>query len=116
MKHRGSQQKPLIFSKAVTQNSEVQHRRARTTLQPACTKDEVAAQVRVLVPHLSLAQEAEYLKASWGMVGRLDLEWVRVGGLFLLHSLLGQAYGIMEAEKEMFHSNCYHLAVDVDFQ
>uniref|UniRef100_A0ACB8F6K6 Uncharacterized protein n=1 Tax=Sphaerodactylus townsendi TaxID=933632 RepID=A0ACB8F6K6_9SAUR len=60
-----------------------------------------------LGPHLPPSQEAEYLKASWAMVGRLDQEWVRVGGLFLTYSLLGQAYGIMEAEEE---SNFYSVA------
>uniref|UniRef100_A0ACB8F6B6 Uncharacterized protein n=1 Tax=Sphaerodactylus townsendi TaxID=933632 RepID=A0ACB8F6B6_9SAUR len=55
----------------------------------------------VLGPHLTPSQEAEYLKASWAMVGRLDQEWVRVGGLFLTYSLLGQAYGIMEAAEEV---------------
>uniref|UniRef100_A0ACB8F726 Uncharacterized protein n=1 Tax=Sphaerodactylus townsendi TaxID=933632 RepID=A0ACB8F726_9SAUR len=216
IKHlRGSQQpdssqfhqKPLTSLRAIIQHSEAQHWRARTTLQLACTKDEMAAQVRVSEaketllragdpeqeirgrireaiswlyvlllhqrgekgvqggnegelcwkgppsltiwclparahrqrcppplapgraavlekqvhqchscgrgsgkatakdsaygPHLSPAQETEYLKASWGMVGRLDREWVRMGGLFLLHSPLGQAYHIMEAEEEV---------------
>uniref|UniRef100_A0ACB8E6H8 Uncharacterized protein n=1 Tax=Sphaerodactylus townsendi TaxID=933632 RepID=A0ACB8E6H8_9SAUR len=54
----------------------------------------------VLGPHLTPAQEATYLRTSWEQVRCLDQEWVRVGGLFLLYSLLGQAYTIIEAEEE----------------
>ncbi|KAL8175135.1 UNVERIFIED_CONTAM: hypothetical protein K2H54_014244 [Gekko kuhli] len=46
------------------------------------------------------SQEEAFLKACWEMVMCLAQKWVKVGGLLLLFSLLGQAYGLLEEEKE----------------
>ncbi|KAL8175137.1 UNVERIFIED_CONTAM: hypothetical protein K2H54_014278 [Gekko kuhli] len=49
---------------------------------------------------LTPAQEESFLRAAWEQVMCLSQEWTRVGGLFLLFSLLGQAYSLLEEEEE----------------